>query len=244
MPTPLPSALLLQLFRLQEAERARVGRALHNQVGQALSAIKMGAHLVQSEEDAATRAEDLHEIIRASDETVAILRDLHATLHPPQLDAIGLDAALRAEDLHEIIRASDETVAILRDLHATLHPPQLDAIGLDAALRAEIERTFEPGTVAFRLDPLPQAPDAGVALIAFRIGQALMRPSGAMRIALDDDGDGFVLTVQDAAGEPADIALWQALAAAVGGSLEGEGGTRWRLRLPYGPTSATPIDPA
>lgn len=204
MPTPPPSALLLQLFRLQEAERARVGRALHNQVGQALSAIKMGAHLVQSEEDAATRA----------------------------------------EDLHEIIRASDETVAILRDLHATLHPPQLDAIGLDAALRAEIERTFEPGTVAFRLDPLPQAPDAGVALIAFRIGQALMRPSGAMRIALDDDGDGFVMTVQDAAGEPADIALWQSLAAAVGGSLEGEGGTRWRLRLPYGPTSATPIDPA
>lgn len=25
------------------------------------------------------------------------LRDLHARLHPPQLDAIGLDAALRAE---------------------------------------------------------------------------------------------------------------------------------------------------
>ncbi|CAN4279026.1 histidine kinase [Pseudoxanthomonas sp. LjRoot125] len=206
MPTPPPSALLLQLFRLQEAERARVGRALHNQVGQALSAIKMGAHLVQSEEDAATRA----------------------------------------EDLHEIIRASDETVAILRDLHATLHPPQLDAIGLDAALRAEIERTFEPGTVSFRLDPLPQAPDAGVALIAFRIGQALMRPSGAMQVALDDDddGDGFVLTVQDAAVEPADIALWQALAAAVGGGLDAEGSTCWRLRLPYGPTSATPIDPA
>ena len=94
---PSPSALLLQLFRLQEEERARVGRALHNQVGQALSAIRMGAHLVQSEDDADLRAEDLHEIIRASDETVAILRDLHARLHPPQLDAIGLDAALRAE---------------------------------------------------------------------------------------------------------------------------------------------------
>ncbi|WP_158253511.1 MULTISPECIES: histidine kinase [unclassified Pseudoxanthomonas] len=204
MPTPPPSALLLQLFRLQEAERARVGRALHNQVGQALSAIKMGAHLVQSEDDAATRA----------------------------------------EDLHEIIRASDETVAILRDLHATLHPPQLDAIGLDAALRAEIERRFEPGIVAFRLDPLPQAPDAGIALIAFRIGQALMHPSGAMHVALDDEGDSFALTLQDAAGEPSDIALWQALAAAGGGRLDGEGGTRWRLRLPYGPTSATPIDPA
>jgi signal transduction histidine kinase len=97
MPTSPPPDLLLQLFRLQEAERHRVGRALHNQVGQALSAIRMGAHLVQSEDDADVRAEDLMEIIRASDEAVALVRDLHATLHPPQLDSIGLDAALRAE---------------------------------------------------------------------------------------------------------------------------------------------------
>lgn len=97
MSTPPSSDLLLQLFRLQEADRHRVGRALHNQVGQALSAIRMGAHLVQSEDDPVVRAEDLQEIIRASDEAVAIVRDLHATLHPPQLDSIGLDAALRAE---------------------------------------------------------------------------------------------------------------------------------------------------
>lgn len=94
---PSPDDLLLQLFHLQEADRHRVGRALHNQVGQALSAIRMGAHLVQSEDDAEIRQEDLREIIRASDEAVALVRDLHATLHPPQLDSIGLDAALRAE---------------------------------------------------------------------------------------------------------------------------------------------------
>src|SRR5690606_650146 len=91
-----PPDLLLQLFRLQEADRHRVGRALHNQVGQSLSAIRMGAHLVQSEDDAEIRQEDLQDIIRASDEAVALVRDLHATLHPPQLDSIGLDAALRA----------------------------------------------------------------------------------------------------------------------------------------------------
>ena len=140
---PSPSALLLQLFRLQEEERARVGRALHNQVGQALSAIRMGAHLVQSEDD----------------------------------------ADLRAEDLHEIIRASDETVAILRDLHARLYPPQLDAIGLDAALRAEVERHFPPGTLSVSLPPLPRAPQADLALVAVRIGPALLRQRDAV------DGD-------------------------------------------------------
>ena len=97
MSNPPSSPLLLQLFRLQEAERLLVGHALHNQVGQALSAIKMGAHLVQSEDDPAQQQEDLQDIIRTCDETVAILRDLHATLHPPQLEAIGLEAALRAE---------------------------------------------------------------------------------------------------------------------------------------------------
>lgn len=206
---PSPSALLLQLFRLQEEERARVGRALHNQVGQALSAIRMGAHLVQSEDD----------------------------------------ADLRAEDLHEIIRASDETVAILRDLHARLHPPQLDAIGLDAALRAEVERHFAPGTLSVSLHPLPRAPQADLALVAFRIGQALLRQAatradGGAQVTMTDDDDAFVLSARHIPGDLPDAALWRALAGAAGGRLDDEGGSHWRLRLPYGPAPATSPDPA
>ncbi|WP_175455891.1 histidine kinase [Pseudoxanthomonas sp. CF385] len=208
MSTPPPAALLLQLFRLQEDERARVGRALHNHVGQALSAIKMGAHLVQSEDD----------------------------------------AELRAEDLREIIRASDETVALLRDLHASLHPPQLDAIGLDAALRAEIERTLEPGTLACSLAPLPHPPHADIALVAFRIGQALLqRVVPGARIALAADDDGFELAIEEVAEDLPDAAMWSALAETVGGCLgrdDGAHGTRWRLRLPYGSAPASPVDPA
>ncbi|WP_374502206.1 sensor histidine kinase [Pseudoxanthomonas sp.] len=206
---PSPSALLLQLFRLQEEERARVGRALHNQVGQALSAIRMGAHLVQSEDD----------------------------------------ADLRAEDLHEIIRASDETVAILRDLHARLYPPQLDAIGLDAALRAEVERHFPPGTLSVSLPPLPRAPQADLALVAFRIGQALLRQAatradGGAQVTLTDDDGAFVLSARHIPGDLPDAALWRALASAAGGRLDDEGGSHWRLRLPYGTAPATSPDPA
>lgn len=206
---PSPSALLLQLFRLQEEERARVGRALHNQVGQALSAIRMGAHLVQSEDD----------------------------------------ADLRAEDLHEIIRASDETVAILRDLHARLHPPQLDAIGLDAALRAEVERHFASGTLSVSLPPLPRAPQADLALVAFRIGQALLRQAatradGGAQVTLTDDDDAFVLSARHIPDDLPDAALWRALASAAGGRLDDEGGSHWRLRLPYGPAPAMSPDPA
>ncbi len=92
-----PPASLLALFLDQEAPRRAVGRALHDQLGQAFSAIKMAAHLTLDEDDPAQRRQDLQDIAHSCDEMVALLRRLHAALHPPQLEAIGLHAALRAE---------------------------------------------------------------------------------------------------------------------------------------------------
>jgi glucose-6-phosphate-specific signal transduction histidine kinase len=88
---------LRQLAQLHETDRHNAARALHNQIGQAVSAIKMSAHLTLDEADAAQRRDDLLEIIRIADDTVAQLRDLHALLHPPQLESLGLEAALRGE---------------------------------------------------------------------------------------------------------------------------------------------------
>lgn len=90
-------ACLRQLSALHETDRHTAARALHNQIGQAVSAIKMSAHLTLDEADAAQRREDLQEIIRIADDTVTQLRDLHALLHPPQLESLGLEAALRGE---------------------------------------------------------------------------------------------------------------------------------------------------
>lgn len=205
-----PPDLLLQLFRLQEADRHRVGRALHNQVGQSLSAIRMGAHLVQAEDD----------------------------------------PDIRREDLQDIIRASDEAVALVRDLHATLHPPQLDSIGLDAALRAEHERLFPGAAITLAALPHPLAADS--ALVAFRIAQAVMRAASlagyplVLLLAGDTDASGAAtLDLQsDTDIDRADLPLLQALAAMVDGRLDAMPGTHWRLRLPYGPTSADSSDPA
>ena len=150
---PSTSTLLLQLFRLQEADRHRVGRALHNEVGQALSAIRMGAHLVQSEDDAALREEDLQAIIRASDEAVAIVRDLHATLHPPQLDSIGLDAALRAE--HE--RVFPGSAIVLATLpHAPARDNALVAFRIAQTLFRAAARAARPASVVLAGDAAAQ----------------------------------------------------------------------------------------
>lgn len=94
---PPDSAALRELFARQEAVRQQVARALHNEIGQAVSAIKMSAHLAVDEDDSAQRSDDLREIVRIADDTVARLRDLYAVLRPPQLDALGLQASLRGE---------------------------------------------------------------------------------------------------------------------------------------------------
>lgn len=99
-PAPAPSATtdaLRELYARQEAERKQVARALHNEIGQALSAIKMSAHLAGDEDDAAQRRQDLDDIVRIADDTVARLRDLYADLRPPQIDTLGLAASLRGE---------------------------------------------------------------------------------------------------------------------------------------------------
>lgn len=94
---PCHADLLRELFARQEAERKHIARALHNEIGQAVSAIKMSAHLAADENDAEQRSEDLREIVRIADDTVARLRDLYSLLRPPQIDSLGLEASLRAE---------------------------------------------------------------------------------------------------------------------------------------------------
>lgn len=95
--TPTAPDALRELYARQEAERKQVARALHNEIGQALSAIKMSAHLAGDEEDADQRRQDLADIVRIADDTVARLRDLYADLRPPQIDTLGLAASLRGE---------------------------------------------------------------------------------------------------------------------------------------------------
>lgn len=93
----LDRAALRELLARQEAVRQQVARALHNEIGQAVSAIKMSAHLAADEDDAEQRKQDLGEIVRIADDTVARLRALYSVLRPPQLDALGLQASLRGE---------------------------------------------------------------------------------------------------------------------------------------------------
>lgn len=87
--------LARRLLTVQEDERRTLSRELHDDIGQQLTAIKLGAMALQDEDAPDARAELLTEILATADQTLAKLRDLSMLLRPPQLDALGLEAALR-----------------------------------------------------------------------------------------------------------------------------------------------------
>jgi two-component system sensor histidine kinase UhpB len=85
-----------RLIEVQEHERRRIARELHDDIGQALTALK-----IQLESFAAASADRaMRERLAASAETAAHalerVRLLSLSLRPPQLDDLGLAAALRS----------------------------------------------------------------------------------------------------------------------------------------------------
>jgi two-component system NarL family sensor kinase len=83
-----------QLLSLQEAERRRIARDLHDDLGQALFAIKLnvGQALKEVSEERARML--LSEIQDKLGACIDKLRALAQLLHPPELETLGLKAAI------------------------------------------------------------------------------------------------------------------------------------------------------
>jgi signal transduction histidine kinase len=92
----LQRRLAQQLVSAQEEERQRLARELHDEAGQALTALKISLTLMQRElplelED--TR-EQIGEAVELTSETMEQIRLIAHALRPPALDTVGLNATL------------------------------------------------------------------------------------------------------------------------------------------------------
>lgn len=89
-------ALTLQLVTAQEAERKRLAREIHDEVGQSLSAVKISLGLLL--EDVRSLDESVQArvstALHAIGETLREVRRISSDLRPLALDTLGLDAAL------------------------------------------------------------------------------------------------------------------------------------------------------
>jgi PAS domain S-box-containing protein len=90
-------ALSAELMRLQDEERRRIGRDLHDSTGQTLAALELGlSQLMQdSRLTAEARRELLEHCARLATQCSTEIRTASYLLHPPLLDELGLLSALR-----------------------------------------------------------------------------------------------------------------------------------------------------
>ena len=101
----LRGELLKRVVGAQEAERQRIARELHDETGQALTALGLGLRGISSvqRKDTAKAAENLKHLRKMVARALTELQRLIADLRPSHIDDLGLPAALRwyANDLQE-----------------------------------------------------------------------------------------------------------------------------------------------
>ncbi|MGV8958927.1 MAG: PAS domain S-box protein [Stenotrophomonas sp.] len=206
-------AMAGRLFSLQEDERRAISRDLHDDIGQAITAMKLSAHAALDEIDPQRRREDLQQITDLADTTVIKLRNLSMLLRPPQLDALGLEAALRWQ-AGMLFRSSP--VELVATVNALAQRPS-----------GEIEQA------CFRIaqESLTNAlRHANASQVQLRLEDEDGR---FLRLQVVDDGEGFDLQGPRGLG----LIVMRERAQTAGGTLEIESapgaGTHIDLRLPY-----------
>jgi len=85
-----------RLLRLQDDERRRIARDLHDSTGQNLAALKLNLARLENVGLPAGIAAMVSESVALSDKMIAEIRTLSYLLHPPLLDELGLFSAVRA----------------------------------------------------------------------------------------------------------------------------------------------------
>lgn len=161
------------VWRVQEDERRRLARELHDGLGQNLTALKHRLSQVANAlpaDDASTRAQLDAAIVLCGD-TLEDTRNLSRLLRPPILDDLGLDAALRW-----LVRAQSEASGIDIVLDLDPLPPIPD----------------EVQTLLFRVaqEALNNAiKHAHARSVLLR----LVERTGRAQLQVIDDGDGFDL---------------------------------------------------
>lgn len=173
-----------RLIDVQESERQRLARDLHDDTAQALTVLKISLEMARKELYGVANGtqERLYDAVALTDETLEKLRTIARDLRPPALDTIGLNATLD------------------RFCQGFAH-----RTGISVQYEG-LESTKQSPTIDICLYRILQEALANCAkhAQAGQVGVELMHDEHGIRLSITDDGQGFDLTAtlgnQDIAG--------------------------------------------
>ena len=217
------------LLEAQEAERGRIARELHDQIGQMLTALKLNLHAIQSARNEGEASLLIADNLKMLDDALEQVRDLSVDLRPLLLDDLGLVTALRWFVDHQAKR---------RNVRAEFTTDSLDP---DLRFAAELE------TACFRIAQEALTNVARHAR-AKTVTVRLSRNRNYLILLIEDDGVGFDIdALQRHAPANATLGLrgMQERAHAVGGRIKIDSatdkGTQLFVELPIAmPNGARP----
>ena len=174
---------LSQIIEAQENERTRISRELHDEVGQALTAIKFNLDMIEKElsEPSPSIREKLEDAKSLSNQTLAAMRQLSMDLRPTMLDDLGLVPTLRW-----YVQNFSKRLNIDSDFRA---------IGLEEKLSPQVETAFYR-VIQETLNNIAKHAEAS------RIEVVLERRNSVIHISVNDNGRGFDLDRVLHAGSP------------------------------------------
>jgi PAS domain S-box-containing protein len=237
-------ALSLRLVQVQESERRHLARELHDEIGQALTALKLNLEATTGELVAPVEADEA-----VSDETKPDSKP-DRSQRPVRLD----DAEKIQDRLRQARGQVSELIARTRELSLSLRPAMLDDLGLLPTLIWHIDRYQEQTgiQVSFTASGLEESRFmAEVETAAFRIVQEALTNVArhaavnqavvqiwieppALYLLIEDHGVGFDATI--ASPESAGLAGMQERVGLLGGTLTVDStpgsGTRLVAMLP------------
>jgi signal transduction histidine kinase len=213
--------LLRRLADAQENERARISRELHDQLGQELTALKLGLRLVKNQGASVPEVrESAGKLEQLAGGLMQAIHRLAWELHPAVLDDLGLETALR-----RYTSEWSEHNHVPADCHAS----HMDA----GRLPLDLETTLYRVTQEALTNVLRHAK-------AKRVSVLLERRKDSISLIIEDDGAGFdTATMFQAARSRGKLGLlgMRERIAMVGGTIEIESnpgaGTTIFARIPF-----------